>query len=266
MNAFDGKQFAVRSGVPWLGPKCLVGLLCTTGWLLLLTWFLQTTTSTCAAQSTGTVRMLIDPGHNFQVVVDSKYRMQRREVELGEGLHHFALWAPERVVVDTAVFVVADRTTDLVVHLPYSTEYTNYRNALVRYQNARKLRVIAPVVVGAGILWSGLSYAAHNKAHDQLQADRALYDTSTDPGLIAELKKERIPAHNAAFERARKSLIMGSAFTALGAGLFWYVRHRTQGLTVPVFEDKERIRFEGLTWIGGHQGGVFAAVSIPLSR
>ncbi len=258
MNVVGSRQQAVGSGAPW------PGLRCTTSLLFL---FLHLTVNTCLAQSTGTVRMLIDPGHDFEFVVDRKYRMQQREVKLGEGLHHFSVWAPERTVVDTSVFVVADRHTELVMRLPYSAEYVAYRDALVRYQNARKLRVLSPVLLGAGALWAGLSYSAYTKAHDQLESDRRAYGTSTDPGRIADLKNERIPEHKADFKRARTSLILGSSLTALGAGVCWYVRHRTKDLTAPEFEDKERIRFEGLTWIDTQRGGVLAAgVSIPLSR
>ncbi|MBX2973848.1 MAG: hypothetical protein KF797_12155 [Flavobacteriales bacterium] len=223
---------------------------------------------TCAyAQATGTVRMLIDPGHDFQFVVDRKYRMQQREVTLGEGLHHFSVWAPERTIVDTNVFVVGGRSAELVMRLPYSAEYVAYRDAYVRYQNARKLRVVPPVVFAAGALWAGLSYGAYTKAHDQLQADREAYAVATDPGRIANLKNELIPEHKADFKRARTSLILGSSLAAVGAGAFWYIRHRTKGLSAPTFEDKERIRFEGLTWIDTRRGGVFAAaVSIPLAR
>lgn len=221
----------------------------------------------CTAQSTGTIRFVIDPGNDFEVVVDKRYRLQQRELKLGEGLHHFSVWAPERMVVDTSVFVVADRSSELVMRLPYSPEYVAYRNAHVWYQNARKLRVVSPVMFAAGALWAGFSYAAYTKAQDQLEMDREAYQTGTDPGRIANLKGVVIPEHKADLKRARTSLILGSAFAAVGAGVSWYVRSRTKGLSAPIFEDKERIRFEGLTWIDNRRGGVFAAgVSISLSR
>lgn len=219
------------------------------------------------AQSTGTLRLVIDPGSDYEFVVDHKHRMQQREIKLGEGLHHFSVWAPERRVVDTSVFVVADRTSELVMRLPYSAEFMAHRNAEVRYQNSRKLRVISPVILVAGGVWTGLSYMAFRKADDQLQADRKEYANSTDPGVIANLKDVRIPEHNATYERARTSMILGGALTAIGAGVFWYIRSHTKGLTRPVFEDKERIRFDGLSWIDDHRGGTcVATLSIPIVR
>lgn len=221
----------------------------------------------CIAQNTGSLRFVVDPGNNFEFIVDKRHRMQQREVKLSEGLHHFSVWAPERMVVDTSVFVIADRTSELVMRLPYSPEYVAYRDAEVRYQNQRKLRVAAPVLLVAGMVWTGLSYSAYGKAYDQLQSDRTAYGSSTDPGAISNLKDVRIPQHKEDFAKARTSLIMGGTLTAIGAGVLWYVRSHTKDLSRPVFEDKERLRFDGLSWIGGPRGGTFAAsVTIPLYR
>ena len=41
------------------------------------------------AQSAGKLRLMIDPGAGYQFVLDKKYRMQQREVELSTGPHHF---------------------------------------------------------------------------------------------------------------------------------------------------------------------------------
>ena len=38
---------------------------------------------------------MVDPGHDFEFIVDHKQRMQQREVKLTEGLHSFSLWAPD---------------------------------------------------------------------------------------------------------------------------------------------------------------------------
>jgi hypothetical protein len=268
METLRGQRSAVggRRSVgdaAWPRRRCSAGLLRTACYLLLLHF----TAGTCTAQSTGTVRLMIDPGHDFQFVVDHKYRMQQREVKLGEGLHHFSLWAPERMVVDTALFVVADRSVDLVVRLPYSPEYIAYRDALVRYQNGRKLRLVAPVLFGAGVLWTGLSYRAYDRALDQIETDREAYTSSTDPGRIADLKDQRIPEHKQDLRRARTSLILGGSLTALGAGVWWYVLHRTKNFDAPRFEDREKVRFEGLTWMPTTRGGVWAAgITIPLAR
>jgi hypothetical protein len=219
------------------------------------------------AQGSGTLRLLVDPDKDFQFVVDKKHRMAQREITLTEGLHELSIWAPERMVVDTPVFVVANRTSDLVVRLPYSPEYKEYRNALAKYTNSRRLRTFSPVVLVAGLVWTGASLGKYNRTHDQLEADRNTYDTSMDPGLINKLKDVEIPAHKDDFKKARTSLYAGAALSVVGAGVLYWVRSSTKDLERPMFEDKEKVRFEGLTWHRLPTGDVWgASLSIPLAR
>ena len=222
--------------------------------------------SSTSAQKTGTLRMVIDPATGFEFVVDHKYRMQQREVKLGEGLHHFSLWAPERRVVDTSVFVIADRTSDLIMRLPFSTEYQQYRNDLGRYENGKLMRKLSPLVLVGGLVWTGLSVGSYGKSRDQLDADRTAYDASVDPGAINRLKID-IDQHNADFHKARTSLYAGTALSVVGAGVIWYVWHKTKQDGKPAFEDKEKVIFEGLSWMPGQNGGAWCAgVTIPLQR
>lgn len=219
------------------------------------------------AQNTGTLRLLVDPGNDFSFVVDKKFRMQQREVKLTEGLHDFTIWAPTRSMKDTSVFVIANRTSDLVVRLPYSPEYSEYRHAIGDYTNKRTMRLVSPVVLMAGLIWAGASIGPYNAAHDQLEADQANYDSNVDPGLINKLKDVEIPAHKEEFRTARNSLYYGAALSAIGVGVLWWVRSSTKGLERPTFEDKEKVKFEGLTWQRTPNGQVWSAgLSIPLDR
>lgn len=241
-------------------------------WIMLYRRSLLVVVLCCAglfmsAQNTGTLRLIVDPGNDFSFVVDKKFRMQQREIKLTEGLHDFTIWAPTRRMKDTAVFVIANRTSDLVVRLPYSPEYSEYRHAFGDYMNKRTMRAASPVVLLAGLIWAGASVGPYNSAHDQLEADQANYDSNVDPGLINKLKDVEIPAHKKEFRTARNSLYGGVALTAIGAGVLWWVRSSTKGLERPVFEDKEKVKFEGLTWQRTPNGAVWAAgLSIPLAR
>jgi len=218
------------------------------------------------AQKTGTLRMLIDPATGLEFVVDHKYRMQQREVKLGEGLHHFSVWAPERRVVDTTVFVIADRTSDLVMRLPFSVEYQQYRSDLGRYEDGKLMRQLSPLVLVGGLVWTGLSVGSYGKAKDQLDEDRTAYDASVDPASINRLKID-IDQHNADFRKARTSLFAGTALSVVGAGVITYVWHKTKQHRKPTFEDKEKVIFEGLSWMPGQHGGAWCAgVTIPLQR
>ncbi len=146
---------------------------------------------TVLAQVAGKVRLLVDPGHTFQFVVDRQFKMEQREVELSEGLHHFSVWAPERMVVDTPVYVVADHTTDLVVRLPYSPEYAQYRKELSRYNAVRRSRVISTGALAGGLVWAGFSYSKYASAKNQLDADREAYMTLSTPGELSILKESK---------------------------------------------------------------------------
>lgn len=222
--------------------------------------------SSTFAQKTGTLRMMIDPATGFEFVVDHKYRMQQREVKLGEGLHHFSVWAPERRVVDTAVFVIADRTSDLVMRLPFSTEYQQYRKDLGRYENGKLMRRLSPLPLLGGLVWTGLSIGSYGKAKDQLEEDRTAYDNSVDPAGINRLKID-IDQHNADMRKARTSLYAGTALSVVGAGVIWYVWHKTKQNRKPAFEDREKVIFDGLSWVPGQNGGAWCAgVTIPLQR
>lgn len=212
--------------------------------------------------------MMIDPGHDFEFIVDHKQRMQQREVKLSEGLHSFTLWAPTRTMVDTSFFVIADRTSDLVVRLPLSPEYVEYRAVLGRFQTKKRWMRAAPLLALTGtLIWTGIAYDRYNQAANTLEEDQDLYEISVDPESIAGLKGTTIPADKEAFKDARTNLYVASAFTVLAGAATWYLFDRTAGWEVPVFEDKEKLRFDGLSWMPNAHGGLFmASLTLRLDR
>ncbi|MCW5897852.1 MAG: hypothetical protein KIT10_01170 [Flavobacteriales bacterium] len=224
--------------------------------------------TTLHAQDTGTLRLLIDPGDNFQFVVDRRFRMQQREVTLSGGPHHFAIWAPTRTIVDTTLQVVPGRTTDFVLRLPYSQEYLTFRGELDAHVQKRRWARTWPVAINVGaVAWTIVSYNGYRQAHRQLETDLATYENSVVPADITVLKEEIIPAHKRDFRQARDMAIASAGVTVLSAGFTWWRFKRTAQWPQPVFEDKERIRFEGLAYLPGRQGGHWAtAITIPLAR
>jgi len=221
-----------------------------------------------AAQNTGTLRLLVDPGHNFEFVLDKQYRMQQREVKLGEGLHHFAFWAPERMIVDTNVFVIADRTTDFVLKLPYSPEYMQYRQELAKYETKRRVaRTIPTVATVAGLFWTGVNVVKYQKVRQDLEKDQENYDINVDPGSIRTLKDQTIPQHNEDLRSARTGLYTSIGFTAVAAGVTYFLYRRSARWERPTLNDKQKVLFEGLTWVPTRNGGFFhAGITIPLAR
>ncbi|MGV9012762.1 MAG: hypothetical protein ACOH13_09230 [Flavobacteriales bacterium] len=210
------------------------------------------------AQTTGKLRMLVDPGDSYEFVVDHQFRMQEREVELTTGPHHFSFWAPERVVVDTTLTVVEGRTTSIVMHLPYARSYLIYQRDLQSYERSMKLYRLLPVAVtGGALLYTVLSYSKMKKAHDQLDEDQKTYDDARSPFRISVLKSQTIPAHKDDFKKAQMRYGISTGVTLLCAGATVYLFHRSGQVTRPTYDDQEKIRFDGLSWMPGPDGGTW---------
>jgi hypothetical protein len=211
------------------------------------------------AQSTGKLRMLIDPGDSYEFIVDHEFRMQQREVELATGPHHFSFWAPERMVVDTTLVVEEGRTKSVVLHLPYSQVFMVYQRDLQHYQQYMKVhRLLPAVITGGAALFTVLSYVKVKKAHEQLDEDRDKYDDNGSPYRIGILKNQIIPDHKDDFKKAQTRYEVAAGVTALFACTTIYLFHRSGKLPMPQFIDSEKVRFDGLSWMPGPQGGTWA--------
>lgn len=235
--------------------------------VVLLFWSLYFPVQPAIAQTTGQLRLVVDPGHDFQVILDGAHRMQERVLDLSEGNHRLQLWAPTRRIVDTTVYVRAGSSRELVVRLPYSAEYLEYQYALGRFRKREWLSKALPTVATAGALgWATASYVAYSKAGQQLRNDKDLYNTSSNPGEIAELKDDRIPAHQDDFRRSKVMLGVSTGVFAVAAAYTVWSYHRANKTPLPLFDDKEKVRFDGLVWLPGPDGrGVWAAgLTIPL--
>ncbi len=207
------------------------------------------------AQTVGKLRLMVDPGNNFEFVLDHKYRMQQREVELSSGPHHFSFWAPERVVLDTTLNVVEGQQREVFVRLPYSEEYRAYQEELRVLKKRMWLEVALPSVltVGAGILTLS-TYKGYKDAHNQLEADQEAYRTGADPDRLADLKGESIPRHKDEFKDKRGVFYLSAGvFTAVAAGSAWMIL-RYNKRADPRFIDREKVEFDGLVWVPGTNG------------
>ena len=215
--------------------------------------------SSASAQIPGTLRLFIDPGHEFSFVLDDKYRMQQREVTLPAGQHRFQFWAPTRRIVDTTLTVLPDIPRDFTLRLPYSDEYKVYQEQLLRYRNNRKLNRLLPMAAtGVSAIVSVSMFVKYKNAHDQLAEDVDQYNSLTSPGAISRLKNETMPAHQADFNKAERNFIISTSITGGLAVLTTYLYVKSARMKVPLFEDKERLKFEGLAWVPGERGGTWA--------
>ncbi len=219
------------------------------------------------AQSTGTLRVFCEPAGSCQYVLDGKHRMNDRELTLLDGPHRFVFWAPERRMLDTTFLVSGGNLREVKVQLRYSQEFIEYRQQSENHlRNDRWMRYgTSALAVGAGA-WAGVSIARAINARKDLDVLGEEYTTSSDPGGISDLKVERIPDANTELRRSRTMAYVSSGAFALSAGAWWYVQKVRRSRTPPVFEDKEKVRFDGLVWTPNASGsGTWAmAVILPI--
>ena len=217
------------------------------------------------AQTSGHLQFQLDPSTGYSYIVDHRFRMQQPEVELGSGPHHFSFWAPQRRVVDTTLTVPEGTTTRVPLTLPYSAEYLTYKQDLLRYKRALRGQHILMVAVNTGCaVWAVSGLVKMNDAQDALSTDRATYTNSVVPSDITYLKDVTIPGHNADFRSGRTTLIVGGIATGLTTAATILLWKRCYKGAPPVFEDKERLRFEGLAWMPLQNGGWMAGLSWTL--
>ncbi len=207
------------------------------------------------AQTVGKLRLMVDPGNNFQFVLDHKYRLQQREVELATGAHHFSFWAPERVVLDTTLTVTENAMREVLIRLPFSSEYRAYQEELRGLKKRMWLEVALPsaVTLASGILTYS-TYRQYKESHDQLAADEAAYRSGADPSQLAGLKEEVIPRHKDEFKDKRGIFFVSAGlFAAVAAGSAWMIV-RYNKRSDPKFFDREKVKFDGLVWLPERDG------------
>ncbi len=202
------------------------------------------------AQTSGKLRLFVDPGNTFEFVLDHQFRMQQREVELVEGPHHFTFWAPERQMVDTTIIVRGNMIQDIFLKLPLSAEYRSYLNEYQRYRNNKLVSRSVPAVVTVGLgAWSAILWGKVTDASDQLDKDVASYSRLVVPSAIDQLKNVTIPAHNQDLKDARTTAWVATALTGVSAlGTLWLWK-RSAKRTPPPFQDQQKLRFEKLVWL-----------------
>lgn len=218
------------------------------------------------AQSTGTLRILCEPMGSCEYVLDGRHRLRDRELKLLEGPHRFAFWAPERRVLDTVLTVLPDAVTEARIQLRYSAEFIAYNKALRRHQrDDRWLRYGVPVLAVGAAAWLGASTWRVIDAQRDIDALEQAYRDADSPARIARLKGTEIPEANRRLRDARAMLwVSGGAAAATGAA-WWWLRQARARRKPPVFEDREKARFDGLVWAPGPRGGAWmASLTLPL--
>lgn len=214
--------------------------------------------TTSIAQSSGKLRLQIDPPAAWSYRLDHKFTLQQQELELLEGPHRFSFWAPQRKVVDTTITIAGGETKVFQLRLPFSTEYLVYQRDMKAYRNdMRVMRLVPAAATGVALIVTGVKYGQMKKAHDNLDDDRTAYDDASSPYAITVLKEHTIPAHQDEFDKARTHFNVAAGVTVLFAGATAYLYMRSAKHPKPVFNDTEKVRFDGLSWVPGADGGMW---------
>ena len=100
-----------------------------------------------------------------------------------------------------------------------------------------------------------------------LEADRETYEIDVRPASIRTLKETTIPAHNEDLRKARTGVYTALGTSAICGAITYYLYRRSAKWDKPVFEDKQKVVFDGLVWLPSERGGMFhAGITIPLAR
>ncbi len=223
----------------------------------LLLFCMQLPACAMLAQDVGTLYLKVEPA-GYMYRLDHQFTMQKGELELFEGRHHFSFWAPQRRMVDTTL-TIASGTSTYSLRLPFSTEYLVYQRDLGNYRNQMRVQRLVPTAItGGALLYTVFKYANMKKAHDKLVDDRTAYESAGSPHAITVLKEQTMPAHQNEFDKARTGFAVAAGITALFAGTTAYLYVRSAKRPKPEFHDAEKVRFDGLSWLPGPDGGQWA--------
>jgi hypothetical protein len=234
--------------------------------LFMLTWAYGYM-DTCSAQTTGTLRVFCEPAGSCQYVLDGKHRMNDRELTLLDGPHRFVFWAPERRMLDTTFMIVGGEVREVRVQLHYAQDFIDFRRKADNHRRTdRWLRYGTPVITVGAAAWAGVSIAQAIKARNTIDDLSEEYITSSDPGAISELKNQRMPEANSELRRANTMAWVSGSLCVASAGAWWYAQKMRRQRQAPVFEDKEKLRFDGLVWVPNNtRGGTWTmGITIPM--
>ncbi|MFT3885898.1 MAG: hypothetical protein QM724_10855 [Flavobacteriales bacterium] len=84
------------------------------------------------------------------------------------------------------------------------------------------------------------------------------------PADLTYLKQVTIPAHNDDLKKAHTNFIIGCGLTGASAAATAWFWHKAHKLEAPAYEDKEKVRFDGIAWTPLPQGGWMAGLTLTL--
>lgn len=221
------------------------------------------------AQDSVEVQMLVQPWHQVEYILNGNERLKTVDVpavRLPVGDHRLIFWAPNCGILDTVLHVVSGPAMELRKVLKPTPAYLAYQRSSRQVWIRKALWKGVPGLFTIGFGIKALSdHQAHDQAFDDLHELRDSYSTLSSPNDIQALKQVAIPAAQDELERTRKHLTTSLVLCGVGALATVYGFIRAGKLKYPAYEDKEKIRFDGLAWVPVGDGGMYlAGISIPI--
>lgn len=220
------------------------------------------------AQGKGEIQLNVSPQRGMAYVLNGKERLTNRALVLPAGEHRFAFWSPDRRILDTTLTVIADSTVAFYKTLAPTEAFLTYQAGLKRAKHKRLLyRAVPLLATVVGGVFTMNAKKENDAAYDALKSAEEEYATLRTPFIIANHKTNVLPSlqaeHDAAYRRMRLMMV-GTSVVAL-ATVWGFIR--AARVEDPTYEDQEKLRFDGLVWLPGQNGGTFhAGMSYRLIR
>lgn len=199
----------------------------------------------------GEVQLIVHPMERVEYLLDGKERRKATSqwLRLDTGTHHLVFWAPVRQMWDTTLHIANGDRILLRKNLALTDEYVAHRKQVGRMGRNKFLLKVVPVV---GVLVAGnatlKARTRHDEAYAELKQLEASYATLTDRPALAYLKNVNLPQAGQRVDDTRRDMLVLGATTGVAILATVYGFWKASKLVRPVHEDKERLRFEGLSW------------------
>jgi len=213
----------------------------------------------------GEVRLAVQPSQGLQYILDGAERMSNPGLMLPAGPHRFVFYAPDRSILDTTIQVYSDSVVLFRKVLPPTPEYRAHLAARQRNGYNRFLLKATPIAVTSAATFFALSAnRSRIKADESLREAEEQYAVERNPAEIAGLKESVIPARQAELDAAHRRTLIWTGVAVIGAAATVAGFIKAARIEDPLYEDKEKIRFDGMAWAGPRGMVYMASLQIPL--
>lgn len=196
----------------------------------------------------GALKLFVKPGGDFFIQVDGSEPQQAHILNLSDGEHHLAVWSYGYEVMDTVLTVVANETTKVYLELSKSPAYQEHERLANKYQKQKvAYQVYTSGFLAASAIATTIFYVRQNGQFNEFESLSKDYRNSTDPQEILKLKGELEEVSDNQ-QRNLRYFQVGVPVTIVAAGLTYWGFRKSAGMEQPVYNDPNRLRFQGVSF------------------